>query len=242
MIQKSAMKVVLLSLGGSEGKTMIVTQMLHPHMPKARILCVDSANETASEFGIKNCEKHSGDEFNSTYHSLMSAAGDVIVDVGGSKECKEFMAGMLAIDGSDAITTVIVPSTPSSKGQSCAIETIERLIDDGVDKSKIKVIFTGTKKDTAVEFAQLIAGMEESGLVPDLNLTIAHSVLFNEMIENKELISKIIADETDYKEKAASRKNGDATDYVGKLIRQKMARKTVWPNLQAVYKHLFGSE
>lgn len=242
MIQKTAMKVVLLSLGGSEGKTMIVTQMLHPHMPEARILCVDSANETAAEFGIKNCEKHSGDEFNSTYHSLMSAAGDVIVDVGGSKECKEFMAGMLAIDGSDAITTVIVPSTPSSKGQSCAIETIERLIDDGVDKSKIKVIFTGTKKNTAVEFAQLIAGMEENGLVPDLNLTIAHSELFNEMIENKELISTIISDETDYKEKMASRKKGDETDYVGKLIRQKMARKTVWPNLQAVYKKLFPED
>jgi len=93
MIQKSAMKVVLLSLGGSEGKTMIVTQMLHPHMPKARILCVDSANETASEFGIKNCEKHSGDEFNSTYHSLMSAAGDVIVDVGGSKGIYGWDAG-----------------------------------------------------------------------------------------------------------------------------------------------------
>lgn len=235
-------KIVILSLGGSEGKTMFVTQCLHPHLQQARILCVDSANDTAAEFGIKNCEKHSGDDFNKTYHSLMSTAGDVIVDVGGSKECKEFMAGMLAIEGSDEITTVIVPSTPGSKGQGCAIETIERLIDDGVDKSKIKVIFTGTKKDTAVEFAQLIEGMEENGLVPDLNLTIAHSELFNEMIEHKELISNIVADETDYKEEAASRKKGDSTDYVGKLIRQKMARKTVWPNLQSVYQHLFAEE
>lgn len=233
-------KIVILSLGGSEGKTMFVTQCLHPHLQQARILCVDSVNDTAAEFGIKNCEKHSGDDFNKTYHSLMSTAGDVIVDVGGSKECKEFMAGMLAIEGSDEITTVIVPSTPGSKGQGCAIETIERLIDDGVDKSKIKVIFTGTKKDTAVEFAQLIEGMEENGLVPNLNLTIAHSELFNEMIEHKELISNIVADETDYKEEAASRKKGDSTDYVGKLIRQKMARKTVWPNLQSVYQHLFA--
>lgn len=235
-------KIVILSLGGSEGKTMIVTQCLHPHLQQARILCVDSANDTAAEFGIQNCEKHSGDDFNKTYHSLMSTAGDVIVDVGGSKECKEFMAGMLAIEGSDEITTVIVPSKPESKGQGCAIETIERLIDDGVDKSKIKVIFTGTKKDTAIEFAQLIEGMEENGLMPNLNLTIAHSELFNEMIKHKELISNIVADETDYKEKAASRKKGDSTDYVGKLIRQKMARKTVWPNLQAVYQHLFAGE
>ncbi|MDP1872059.1 MAG: hypothetical protein Q8K61_10600 [Gallionella sp.] len=238
-VLKAAKKAVLLSLGGSVGKTMITTQILHPHMPDARILCVDTTNETAADFGIKNCEKLSGDEFNKTYHALMSAPGDVIVDVGGNKECKEFMAGMLAIDGSDEITTIIIPSSPTSKDQNCAIETIEQLIDDGVDKSKIKVIFTGTKNDTADEFAELISGMEENGLVPDLNLTIAFNDLFDEMIKCKELCFDIVTDGTDYKEKAASRKKGDTTDYVSKLIRQRMARKTVWPNLQKVYQHLF---
>lgn len=234
-----AHKIVILSLGGSVGKTMVVTQCLYPHLQDARILSVDTANETAKDFGIKNCELHSGDDFNKTYHSLMSTQGNVIVDVGGSKECKEFMAGMLAIEGSDEVTTFIVPSTPASKDQGCAIETIERLIDDGVDKNKIKVVFTGTKKDTAEEFAQLIEGMEESGLVPDLNLTIVHSALFNEMIAEHELILDIVSDETDYKEMATNRKKGDNTDYVGKVIRQKMARITVWPNLQTVYQHLF---
>lgn len=233
-----AEKIVILSLGGSEGKTLIVTQCLYPHMKDARILAVDTANETALEFGIKNCEKHSGDEFNKTYRALMSAPGNVIVDVGGSKECKEFMAGMLSIDGSDEITTFIIPSTPSSKGQGCAIETIERLIDDGVEKSKIKVVFTGTKKDTAEEFAELIAGMESNGLVPDLNLTIYHNALFNELIALKQLISTVVCDETDYKEKSVTRKKGDTTDYVGMLIRQKSARKTVWPNLQMVFQQL----
>lgn len=232
-------KAVILSLGGSVGKTMFVTQCLHPHMQDARILAVDTANETAKDFGIKNCELHSGDDFNKTYHSLMSIPGNVIVDVGGSKECREFMAGMLAIEGSDEVTTFIVPSTPASKDQGCAIETIERLIDDGVDKNKIKVVFTGTKKDTAEEFAQLIEGMKENDLVPDLNLTIFHSALFNEMIAEHELILNIVSDETDYKEMATNRKKGDNTDYVAKLIRQKMARKTVWPNLQSVFQHLF---
>lgn len=242
MEKRTVRKIAVVSLGGNEGKTSFVVQCLHPHMPDAKILCVDSANETAAEFGIKNCEKHSGDEFNKTYHALMSSTGDVIVDVGGSKECKEFMDGMLAIEGSDEITTVIIPSTPTSKGQSCALETIERLIFDGVDKHKIKVIFTGTKKNTAAEFSQLIDGMQEIGLVPDLNLTIAYSELFDEAIEHKEIICHVASEDVDYKEKAATRKNGDKTDYVAKLIRQKMARKTVWPNLQEVYMHLFKDE
>ena len=232
-------KIVLMSLGGSVGKTMITTQCLFPHMPDARILCVDQANTTAANFGIKNCESHSGDEFNKTYRSLMSINNDVIVDVGGSKECKEFMDGMLALDGSDAITTIIIPARPNSKDQGCAVQTIERLIIDGVDKNKIKVIFTETKKNTADEFEQLISGMKENNLTPDLNLTIFHSLLFNEMIEETELISDILADETDYKEKAANRVKGDRTDYVGKLMRQKMAKNSVWPNLQTVYQTLF---
>jgi hypothetical protein len=232
-------KIVLMSLGGSVGKTMINTQCLYPHMPDATILCVDQANTTAADFGIKNCESHSGDEFNKTYRSLMATRGDVIVDVGGSKECKEFFDGMLTIDGSDVITTIIIPARPNSKDQGCAIQTIERLLIDGVDKNKIKVIFTDTKKNTSVEFEQLIKGMVDNGLKPDLNLTIFSSALFNEMIEEKELISDILTDKTDYKEKALSRISTDETDYIGKLMRQKMAINSVWPNLQTVYQSLF---
>jgi hypothetical protein len=232
-------KIVLMSLGGSVGKTMIATQCLYPHMPDAKILCVDQVNTTAKDFGIKNCETHSGDEFNRTYRALMASKSDVIVDVGGSKECKEFLDGMLAIDGSDAITTIIIPARPNSKDQGCALETIDRLIADGVDKSKIKVIFTDTKKSVETEFEQLIEGMKDVGLTPDLDLAIFHSLLFGEMIEDKELISNILADKTDYKEKIANRAKGDKTDYIGKLMRQKMAA-TAWPKLEAVYLKLFS--
>ena len=66
-------------------------------------------------------------------------------------------------------TTIIIPARPNSKDQGCAVQTIERLIIDGVDKNKIKIMFTETRKNTAVEFAQLISGMKENNLTPDLN-------------------------------------------------------------------------
>lgn len=231
-------KLVLMSLGGSVGKTLIAVHGLYPLLPDARILCVDQVNTTAADFGIRNCEQHAGDEFNKMYRSLMSKDGDVIVDVGGSKECKEFLEGMLAVDGSDMITKIIIPSRPNSKDQGCAIDTIERLIMDGVDKSKIKVVFTDVKKNVADEFKQLIDGMIENGLEPDLNLMIQHSPLFGEMIELKLLITDIIADTTDYAAKAANRASDDFTDYVGMHLRQRMAIKTAWPNLQTVFSKL----
>ena len=175
-------KIVAASLGGSVGKTLIVTQCLHPHLPDAQILCVDQTNTTAADFGIKNCTSLAGEEFNKTYRALMSAPGDVIVDVGGAKECTEFLNGMLEIDGSDEITMIVIPSRPNAKDQGCALDTIERLLLDGVDKSKIRVIFTDVKKDTAVECAQLIDGMKAKGLQPNLDLTIFHSAVYDEMI------------------------------------------------------------
>ena len=231
-------KIVLMSLGGSVGKTMCVVQGLHPLIPDARILCVDQVNTTAADFGIEHCEKHAGDEFNKMYRSMMASNSHVIVDVGGSKECKEFLDGMLAVDGSDMITTIIIPARPNSKDQGCAIDTIERLILDGVDKSKIKVIFTEVKKNVADEFKQLIDGMNDNGLVPDLDLMIEHSLLIGEMIELKLLISDIIADTTDYTTKAANRAADDHTDYIGMHLRQRMAQKTVWPNMKSVFSKL----
>jgi hypothetical protein len=103
-------RIVLLSLGGSVGKTLLTTQLLHSHMPNAKILCVDGVSQTARDFGIRNCQLHAGDEFNKTYRALMSSNEDVIVDVGGSKEAKEYIGGMMAIDGADEVTKFIIPS------------------------------------------------------------------------------------------------------------------------------------
>lgn len=232
-------KIVLMSLGGSVGKTMITTQCLYPHMLDAHILCVDQTNTTAANFGIKNCTSLAGDEFNKAYRALMAADGDVIVDVGGAKECTEFLKGMLEVDGSDEITTIIIPAKPNAKDQGCALDTIERLIIDGVDKSKIKVIFTGTMKNTADEFGQLITGMRKHCIEADLDLTIFNSAVYNEMIEAEELITEVLADKTDYKDKARNRVEGDANDYTGQLLRQRMAQNVAWPNLQVVFKTLF---
>ncbi len=232
-------KIVVASLGGSVGKTLFVTQGLWPFMPDAQILCVDQTNTTAADFGIKNCTSLAGEEFNKTYRALMTAPGDVIVDVGGAKECREFLNGMLEIDGSDEITMIVIPSRPNAKDQGCALDTIERLLLDGVDKTKIRVVFTDVKKDTAVECEQLIGGMQDKGLVPNLDLTIFHSVVYDEMIESKQLISEVLADTTDYKEKMINRSKNDKTDYAGKIIRQRMARNVAWPNLQNVFNALY---
>lgn len=236
---KPLIKVLLMSLGGSVGKTMITTQCLFPHMPDATILCVDTANDSARDFGIKNVEMHKGDDFNTTYSSLMVSEKDVIVDVGGSKECQQFMEGMLAVDGSDEASMIIIPSRANSKDQGSAIKTIERLIAYGVDKNKIRVIFTDVKENAAQEMDYVVRGLEANGITPDFNLTIFHSELFDDMIKDHLLITNILADKTDYKALMIGKGPEEKKACVDALLRSRMAHNTVWPNLQAVYAALF---
>lgn len=233
-------KIVLLSLGGSVGKTLLTVQCLYPHMPDAQILCVDQTNTTAANFGITGCVSLSGEEFDEAFRHMMAGNVDVIADVGGSKECDQFLSGMLEI-GSDAITHFIIPSKPDSKDQTCAKETIDRLLLSGVDADKIKVIFMETKKDTAKEFKQLIEDMEKRNVDVNLERTLFSNVLFDTMIKDISLITSILADTTDYNKAAEERKEGDTTDYVGKYINKQKAVRTVWPNLQAVYEAIFAA-
>lgn len=239
--QFSQRKIVLLSIGGSVGKTLVTVQCLHPHMPNAKILCVDQTNTTASDFGIPNCQSLSGEEFEEAFRQLIRAKGDVIIDVGGSKECDQFLTGMYEI-GSDAITHFLIPSKPDSKDQGCALETIDRLLYSGVESTKIFVLFTGTKRETAKEFAQLIDGMREREIDVDLNRTIFFNNLFDDLIRDRIRITDVVADATDYNKAASERMDDDTEDYVEKFIRKQKAQKTVWPNLQAVYQATFSAE
>ena len=232
-------KIVLVSLGGSVGKTLITVQALHPHMPEAQILCVDQTNTTAAHFGIKNCISLSGEEFDQAFRHLMKATGDVIVDVGGTKECDQFLAGMLEI-GSDAITHFIVPSKPDSKDQGCALDTIDKLLLSGVGEQKIIVVFTGTKKNTEKEFKQLIDGLREKNIEVNLDRTIFANTLFDDMIKDEVLITSILSDPTDYNKAAEERIAGDTTDYIENFIRKQKAERTVWPNLQTAYRAMFS--
>lgn len=234
-------KIVLLSLGGSVGKTLATVQCFYPHMPEAKILCVDQTNETAADFDIPGCQSLSGEEFDEAFRQLIRAKGDVIIDVGGSKECDQFLTGMFEI-GSDAITHFVVPSKPDAKDQGCALETIDRLLLSGVPPSKVCVLFTGTKKDTKKEYEQLITGMQERGVEVNLNRTIFFNTLFDDLIRERIKITDVIADTTDYNKAAAERVEGDTEDYVEKFIRLRKAQRAVWPNLQSAYQAVFSGE
>ncbi|MFC0170811.1 plasmid stability protein StbB [Pseudoduganella danionis] len=217
------MKVVICSLAGSVGKTTIAAHMLCPRMPKARVSAVDTANVTVKDFGI-DCDVYSGEQFSKLYKELLRQP-NALIDVGGSKEGKEFLAGMDWMEGHDEIDAFIIPSLSDDKAQKGAFKTIELLLAQGVAKEKIKVIFNGVNKDTEEEFDYLLGALTVTGIPYSLEATIFQHEIFKLLSTLNISLEKILTDKTDYKARFVALPENAPEDELARLSNFVLAQK-----------------
>lgn len=233
------MKLVIASLAGSVGKTTITAHMLCPRMPAARVLAVDTANNTVKHFGI-DAEEYSGEDFAKLYKQLVRL-DDAIIDVGGSKEGKEFLAGMDWMEGHDEIDAFVIPAMPDDKDQKAAYKTIELLLAQGVAKDKIKVIFNGVEKNTVEEFDYLLGALAANEIPFAIDATIFRHDLYDILAVQKRSLSSVLDDKEDYKTLLRQVPAGDTnkiTTYENLMVATKYAPK-VNENLETVFSALF---
>lgn len=232
-------KIVICSLAGSVGKTTVTAHMLCPRMPDARIIAVDTANATVEHFGIK-ADVYSGEEFTKLYKQLVRME-KVIIDVGGSKEGKDFLIGMMALDGHDEIDAFIIPAMSDDKDQKAAVRTIELLLEQGVEKHKIKVIFNAVQKSVADEFDHLCGFLHAEKIPHSFDSAIFKHDIYNVLSVQKRSLESIMNDKRDYKA-AVRALESDDDDEISKLTDLMVAQKSaprVNANLDTVFKSLF---
>ena len=234
------MKVVICSLAGSVGKTTITTHLLHPRMPDAKIYTVDTTNVTAADFGV-DTEAFSGDEFSKIYKQIVRNE-KLIIDVGGSKEGKEFLSGMDWMDGQDEIDAFIIPSMPDDKDQKAAFRTIELLLAQNVDKSKIKVIFNSVKKNTLDEFDYLLGALTVTQIPYSLDATIFSNEIFNILSTYGRSLDSILKDSTDYKQIVRTATDEDEISRASDLMVAQKGAPKINENLTTVYQSLFPAK
>ena len=236
------MRIVLASIAGSVGKTTIAAHMFCPRMPKARVFAVETTNMTVSHFGIP-AEELSSEEFKDLYKKL-SRIDDAIVDVGGSKEAKQFLAAMDWLEGHDEVDAFVVPAMPEDKDQKAAYQTIELLMAQGVSKDKIKVIFNAVQKNTVAEFDYLLGALTVNNIPFAIEATIFRNDLYDLLSQQKRSLASVLSDTTDYKaimRKMEAETDADETEIerlANLMIAQKGAPK-VNANLDTVYSALF---
>lgn len=202
------MKIGLCGLGGGTGKTTTATNLLAPRMEGARLIAVETINQTAEALGLE-VEKLSGEDFRPLFNELV-IADDAIIDIGASN-IEDFLTGLRRFEGAHLeIDRFIVPTTQGIKEQMETMQMVTMLCDFGVDPLDIRILFNRVKDNVEKEFRQVLSfAQKNKNCVADPRVAIFESEIFSMLAVRKTSIAKVLADANDYKALARAARDND---------------------------------
>lgn len=155
-------RIVVISLSGNIGKTVLTRYMFEPRMPKASVYNVETINKDNKEKGVVV----SGRKFQQVLSELLTISTGAIVDVGASN-VEEALRDMGKMEGShEDVDYFVIPVTPEEKPMREAVNTAHELCKMGVEPEKIRVIFNKVQHadDIDMDFERLLYGMSNLGV------------------------------------------------------------------------------
>lgn len=155
-------RIVVISLSGNIGKTVLTRFMFEPRMPQASVYNVETINKDNKEKGVVL----SGRKFQQVLSELMSINTGAIVDVGASN-VEEVLRDMSKMEGShEDVDYFVIPVTPDEKPMREAVKTAHELCKMGVESEKIRVVFNKVQHadDIDMDFERLLYGMSNLGI------------------------------------------------------------------------------
>lgn len=233
------MKICVLNSSGNVGKSLITRELFYSRLTDPLIIEVETVNKGSKEIGHLNVTQFkSGDDFTNLYLKLMEIE-NVIVDIGASN-LANFWEQMSAFDGVVGLfDKFVIPTTSGDKEMTDTYKTIAFLRSQGIDDSKIDVVFNRVKSSVQNEFQILLSAdfdfdkdlyVKESSLFKDLGLM---KQTINDIYnEDLNFYKPLILSETDPREKLL---------LVKKDLSNRMAH-TIKYNLDAVFKMITGQE
>jgi hypothetical protein len=242
------MKICVLNLSGNVGKTTLTAHLLGAFRPKAKIISVESINNTDStDIDSLDVEEFDAKRFRDIYREIM-LADDLIVDVGASNVAvfmEELIKYRSAVGEFDLI---VVPTVPADKQQKDTIATIEWLNKLGIDGKKIRVVFNQFQGAESIDrvYAHVMGYSLEDGKSKALWMPApvvgANDVY--ELIKSTRLtMGELATDTTDWRaSRNAAKAAGDA-DALETAMDGQIAHdlgRTAFANLQQAYADLFA--
>jgi len=188
------MKFFVLNSSGNVGKSLISRELLYPRLEDSLIIEVETVNRGSKEMSHLNVEQFkSGDDFMNLYLKLMEIE-NVIVDVGASN-LAVFWEQMSEYAGIESLFDLfIIPTVPGDKEMTDTYKTILFLRSQGINDSKIKVIFNRIKNTVENDFSVLLSADFDF----DTTLAIKESSLFKDLGFMKQTIADIYNPNLDY--------------------------------------------
>ncbi|GAL27781.1 stability protein StdB [Vibrio variabilis] len=141
--------IAIVNNSGNVGKSTLCNVLLQPRLEGSQVIRVESINfDGATE------DKFSAEQFDEIINK-MDEHDCSIIDV-GSSNIENFLLKMEEFKSShEDIDYFIIPVTPFNKQQIDSAQTIEKLINLGINPDRIKVVFNMANKKLAIkkEFA-----------------------------------------------------------------------------------------
>ena len=192
------MKIVVISTCGTVGKTTLVAQLFAPLMPRARIIAVESINETALALGVEVTQV-TGDHFGSIYQQS-ALLDDELLDVGAS-QAERFLLGLARYAGSHReYDLYAIPVTPGTKEMSETIRLVRTLAAYGIETGRICLVFNRVREGVEIEFGPLLAfGSKEGLCMCDPQIAVPESEIYGKLAAKRIGIADVLADTTDYR-------------------------------------------
>ncbi len=236
------MKIAIINYTGGVGKTTIAAQLLSPRMQNAPILAIETINQTAQELGITT-QQLSGENFRMILRTLIKE-DDVIVDVGASN-IEAFIEGMVRFDNShQEFDYFVIPVTSGTKEQKETISLLTVLRGMDVPAEKVKIVFNRVAHSVTEEFSPLVSFIDKEQICTyNLDAAIFENEVFDLLNVKKLSIATVLADNTNYREKAreahATNDTKQANHYTDLHLVKALAIG-VNRHLDVVYKALFN--
>ncbi|WP_150142869.1 StbB family protein [Candidatus Enterovibrio escicola] len=139
------LKIAVMNNSGNVGKSMICENLLKQRIPGSKLIKIETINSdgtTDETISAKNIKQ---------VFEQIDNSDVAIIDI-GSSNIETFTSNLKKLNGAhEDINFFFIPTIPKPKQQTDTINTIEELLDMGVDTKQVKIIFNFYDNDISPE-------------------------------------------------------------------------------------------
>lgn len=229
------MKIAVMNFSGNVGKSTIARHLLTPRIKGAELVSVESINADESEGDALR-----GKDF-AQLQQYMQTVDNLVVDIGASN-VEDLLNLMKRFKGShEDFDYFVVPTVPDKKQQNDTATTCQKLLELGVDPSRIKIVFNMVEDDVRIEqvFNALQGFLLASKAATfDANCKLTTNEIYQLVKHDGRNIAQLAADKTDFKGLIAKAKDqAEKIELADKLAIKRLA-SGVLPELDDCFKAL----
>lgn len=228
------MKIAVLNNSGNVGKSTICQTLLKPRLTDSEIIKVETINSDGT-----TDDKVSAKEFDEILKRIDDAEC-TIIDV-GSSNIEQFMVQMLEFKGShELIDYFLIPVTTQDKQQRDSINTINNLLDSGIEIDRIKVILNQAEKDLEIkkQYSIFLNNKQCKKTTGDSPAIVYYNNIFNILTKSGLRYDDIYNDDRDFRNLIRSAESKEIRQELSNLRTVKMLMNGFNSDLDIAFKNL----